>query len=333
MNKILVLIISVLLLSGCAPNTPESGISTPIEVTAEISTVVPETPETPPTEGPSPTPVPPTLIPTLPSSSLSIAELKYRILDQFPDFFFCDPDFYPVASENEMVLAKERFAEIQANQDEFEAIVSRNNLSGSSFFTDPQKLLIYREHKKLNAIIFEPGEAIYQFQIQTGVEGRQGSFLTGTIDANGAIQIQKQESSFPSCPICLAAGTLIDTPLGAIAVENLRIGDLVWTMDNAGERVPGRIERLGRVSVPATHQVIHVLLSDGRELYASPGHPTADRLVLGELNVGDLLDHAYVIRMERLIYDGAATYDLLPSGDTGLYWADGILLDSTLSSH
>ena len=102
-------------------------------------------------------------------------------------------------------------------------------------------------------------------------------------------------------------------------------------MNGAGERVPGNILNLGHVNVPATHQVIHVILSDGRELYASPGHPTAEGKVLGDLKVGDLLDGMYVLLIERLPYAGLATYDLLPSGDTGLYWANGILMDSTLA--
>jgi hypothetical protein len=331
MKKLIALTTLTLLLAACAPSRPVGGISTPIEITAEMSTVLPETPGPPPTEGPSPTPVPATLIPTLSSSNFSPTELKYKVLDQFPDFFFCDPDFFPIAREDEMVLAQQRFAELQANQEEFQAILSHNNLTGTANFTDEQKLLIYREHKRLNAVFFEVVGDTYQFQIQTGAEGQQGSLITGTIDAQGSIEIQNQESSFPTCPICLAAGTLIDTPRGAVAVERLRMGDRVWTMNGAGERVPVKILNLGHVNTPATHQVIHVILSDGRELYASPGHPTADGQALGDLKVGDLLDGAQVIRWERLPYAGSATYDLLPSGDTGLYWANGILIGSTLA--
>ena len=333
MKKLLAFTILVLFLAACASTTPVGGIVTPIVITAEMSTVVAETPGPPPTEGPSPTPVPATLIPTLPASSLSPTELKYRVLDQFPDFFFCDPDFYPIARDNELVLAKERFAELQANQEVFEAILSHNNLSGSTLFTDEQKLLIYREYKKLNAIFFALVEDTYQFQIQTGEEGRQGSFITGTIDANGTIEVQKQEPSFPSCPICLAAGTLIDTPRGAVAVEALQPGDPVWTMNGAGERVPGNILKLGNANVPATHQVIHLILSDGRELWASPGHPTADGQRLRDVRLNDLIDGARVILIERLPYEGTKTYDLLPSGATGFYWANGILLGSTLAEN
>ena len=332
MKKMTAFIILAVLATACAPITPGagSGVSTPVEITAVMSTVIAETPGPPPTEGPSPTPVPATPIPTLPSSSLSPTELKYRVLDQFPDFFFCDPDFYPIARDDEMTLAQQRFPELQAKQEEFQAILNRNNLSGATSFTDEQKLLIYRDHKKLNAIFFEVAGDRYQFQIQTGAEGQQGSFITGTIDANGAIEVQKQESSFPSCPICLAAGTLIDTPRGAVPVEGLQIGDPVWTMNEAGERVRGKILKVGSVNVPVTHQVIHMILSDGRELYASPGHPASDGRALGDLNAGDLLDGAHVILLERLPYDGIVTYDLLPSGGTGFYWANGILMGSTL---
>ena len=52
---------------------------------------------------------------------------------------------------------------------------------------------------------------------------------------------------------------------------------------------------------------------------------------LGDLKVSDLLDGARVILIERLPYKGTATYDLLPSGDTGFYWANGILMGSTLT--
>jgi hypothetical protein len=33
---------------------------------------------------------------------------------------------------------------------------------------------------------------------------------------------------------------------------------------------------------------------------------------------------------DRVSYDGDATYDILPAGPTGFYWADGILMTSTL---
>jgi Hint domain-containing protein len=324
-------IILLVFLSACAPIIPGSGEATPVEITAVISTVIAETAGPPPTEGPSPTPEPPTAIPTLLSSSLSPTELKYRILEEFPDFFFCDPDYYPIAREDEMVLAEQRFPELQANEEEFQAILNHNGLGGATTFTDEQKLLIYREHKKLAAIHFDVVGDSYQFQIQTGMEGQEGSIITGTIDGNGSIDIQQRDPGFPSCPICLAAGTRIDTPEGPVAVEDLRVGSPVWTMSASGGRVPATILKTRRVDVPARHQIVHLVLSDGREVSASPGHPTAYGRVLGELKIGDFLDGARITLLEHLPYEGLATYDLLPSGDTGFYWADGILIGSTLS--
>ena len=323
-------ILLAVLLAACGPIIPETDVSTPVIITTEMSTVAPETVGPPPAEEPSPTPVPATLTPTLPSSPLSPTELKYAVLAQYPDFFFCDPDFYPIA-RNELQRAQQLFSQLKANDEEFQAILDHNGLSGVTFFSDEQKLLIYREHKKLDAVSLELVGDQYQFQIQTGLMGQQGSAITGTIDTSGFIEIQQQEQGIRTCPICLAAGTLIDTPQGSIAVEDLHVGDAVWTLNQSGGRVSVTILQTSHVHVPASHQVVHVILGDGRELWVSPGHPTADGRALGDLKVGDLLDGEQIVLIERGAYEGAATYDILPSGDTGFYWANGILLGSTLT--
>lgn len=315
-----------LFLTACSAIPSGSAVSTSVVMTAEVSTVVVSNGTVPPFA----TPEPPTAIPTL-VSGVSITELKYKVLDQFPDFFFCDPDLYPIARDDESVLALQRFPDLQADQEEFQAILAHNGLSGSTTFTDEQKLLIYKEHKKLNAINFQLAGDKYQFQIQTGSDSQQGSVITGTIDSNGSIDVLQKQQSFPTCPICLAAGTLIDTPRGAIRVENLRVGDPVWTANDAGQRVSAMIVKTGSVRVPASHQMIHVTLSDGRELWASPRHPTSDGRNLAALKLGDTLSGAQIIHLERIPYGGTATFDILPSGDTGFYWANGILMGSTLA--
>ena len=261
-----------------------------------------------------------------------MTELKYRVLEKFPDFFFCDPDFYPIARADEADLAKQAFPDIQANQEEFQAILNHIGLSGQSEFTDEQKLQIYQEHKKLNAIDFQLAADKYEFQIRTGSEGQSGSAVTGTIDSSGTIEVSKTEPAIVTCPICLAAGTLIDTPRGPVRVEDLRVGDSVWTENEAGQRVAGSIELTGHVRVPSTHQMVHVTLSDGRQLWASPGHPTSDGRRMGGLQTGDLLNGARITQLSRVPYGQTYTYDILPSGDTGFYWANGILMGSTLSS-
>ena len=67
-----------------------------------------------------------------------------------------------------------------------------------------------------------------------------------------------------------------------------------------------------------------------RQLWVSPGHPTADGRVVDQLRSGTVYDGATIriANLER--YDQGRTFDLLLAGDTGFYWANGILLASTL---
>jgi len=87
---------------------------------------------------------------------------------------------------------------------------------------------------------------------------------------------------------------------------------------------------VGSMPVPAGHMMVHLVLADGRELLASPGHRTADGRALGALQKGDGLDGSTIMRRELVPDAGERTYDLLPAGPTGQYWANGILLSSTL---
>ncbi|OHA89223.1 MAG: hypothetical protein A3C70_00015 [Candidatus Zambryskibacteria bacterium RIFCSPHIGHO2_02_FULL_43_14] len=132
------------------------------------------------------------------------------------------------------------------------------------------------------------------------------------------------------CPICLAEDTLIDTPFGSVRVKNLQTGMSVWTAGKEGDRVLGSVIKTSKVQVSPSHQMARLILDDGRELLVSPGHPTSDGRTVGDLRPGDLYDGALVASVERVSYDDGATYDILPSGNTGFYWANGILLGSTL---
>lgn len=132
------------------------------------------------------------------------------------------------------------------------------------------------------------------------------------------------------CPICLSKNTLIDTPSGAVPVQQLKEGMAIWTANEFGERVPAVVVGTTETPVPSTHQVVHLVLNDGRNVFASPGHPTADRRIMGNLVPGDIYDGARIETTNRMSYKEKATYDVLPSGKTGFYWANGILLGSTL---
>ena len=133
-----------------------------------------------------------------------------------------------------------------------------------------------------------------------------------------------------NCPICLAVNTLIDTPLGRVPIQQLREGSSVWSVGKSGRRVPQAVARTSSVPVTPDHQMIQLILDDGRTLLVSPGHPTVDGRTVGNLIVNDLYDGARVVASALVSYGKGATYDILPSGETGFYWANGILLNSTL---
>ncbi|MDQ2965068.1 MAG: hypothetical protein M3R57_04410, partial [Chloroflexota bacterium] len=158
--------------------------------------------------------------PTTPSPStgqpLSIAELRYRLIDQLGPLWYCDPDFYPIPRAEEADLAIQRFAEIQADREAFAAIVARLGLAAGAAFTAEQKLAIYQAWKQLNAIVLDPiGNGTYRFDYLNmpapgATEGRR---TAGTIDQGGSISVEQQApAGEPPCPICLAGGTRIATP-------------------------------------------------------------------------------------------------------------------------
>ncbi|MDR3782030.1 MAG: hypothetical protein P4K92_01785 [Candidatus Nitrosotalea sp.] len=149
------------------------------------------------------------------------------------------------------------------------------------------------------------------------------------IGNNTATFLKKEYNNRP-CPICLSENTVINTPAGPVNVKELHTGMAVFTQDNSGHKQTGVILKTGRTMAPQGHIMVHVILDDKRELYVSPNHPTADGRLFGGLLVGDTLDGSKITSVEHVPYNGAYTYDLLPSGSTGFYWADGILVASTL---
>ena len=137
-------------------------------------------------------------------------------------------------------------------------------------------------------------------------------------------------ATLPSTFPCEIRGTKIATPRGDVAVEAIRPGDPVWTVDRLGRRVSAVVDQIGSMRVPSGHEVVHIVLADGRAVLVSPGHPLPDGRPIAALREGDAYDGSVVVSADRIPYDGGRTFDLLPSGGTGIYWANGIELGSTL---
>lgn len=260
--------------------------------------------------------------------------MKYALLDYYGEsnLFFCDPDFYPVGRGDEAERAQAMLPTIQNDTGTFLAITAR--LRASPPLSNDTVLAIYREFKRLRAITLLPLEAptSYAYDLQAGTSGeRQGRRVSGRVSANGQVTELGSQPVFLTCPICLSGDTRIATPTGSIAARGLKAGMLVWTRGLGGSKISVPILRVSKVPVPSGHQMVRLTLWDGREVRASPGHPTLDGRRLGELRVGDWLDGARVMATRLVPYDEESTYDLLPAGGSGAYWADGILLGSTLS--
>lgn len=173
----------------------------------------------------------------------------------------------------------------------------------------------------------------YPVTLRIGENVSNGCTMTLTlirIEGNVAIFGEKKDFSRP-CPICLAENSLIDTPKGQIPVQDLQKGMEIWSIDRFGKRVSAIIIETAKTSVPSTHEIIYLVLNDGRKIFVSSGHPTGDGRIIGDLSIGDLLDGGRVIAVSSMSYQKDYTYDILPSGETGFYWTNGILLGSTLN--
>lgn len=129
---------------------------------------------------------------------------------------------------------------------------------------------------------------------------------------------------------CLASTTKILTLKGDIPVKQIKVGQLVWTLNKNGKRVTAPVIKISKTRVPQTHHVIHLILKDGRELWVSPDHPIISKKKIHQLRKRQAYDRSTVLYINLVSYVGKYTYDILPDGDMGHYWANNILIGSTL---
>jgi hypothetical protein len=263
-------------------------------------------------------------------SPQSIDQLKFAAMDAAGKPAYCDPDFYPLAREGgEQASALARYPQIQADTEVYTAILSHEHLP-SGQVTDAHKLTVYRAWKLLRALTVTQSGNQYSFSYRAFTTGGY-AMVSGTVRVDGVVSItSRTPTTAPNCPICLAANTLIATPNGEVLVTDVRPGMLVWTQTPDGRRVAARVVEAGSTPVPVGHLMVRLALADGRLLLASPGHRSADGRPLGTLAPGDRLDGSTIVGWELVPYGSDRTYDLLPAGPTGTYWANGILLSSTL---
>ena len=263
-----------------------------------------------------------------PEPELSVTGLKYVLIHHFGGVFVAEPVVLP--REIRLEQAQNAMPVIRDNEEEFQAILQELGLEDAVNFTDEQRLLVFDEKTKLNHVWLEPSGDAYAFELVIG-ERNDRSDVKGTVNRRGTVTVHSNEPSLGPPPVCLAGSTRIQTPNGDIQVRDLLSGTEVWTTDASGARTAATIERLASSPVPEGHEMIDLVLDDGRTLTAAPCHPLADGRALEELATGDMVDGARVVSAKRVTYEESRTYDVLPAGSTGLYWADEILIGSTLS--
>jgi hypothetical protein len=247
---------------------------------------------------------------------------------------WCDYDFWPVGGDLYRA-ALAALPRMQKDPEVWEALLEHEHLSPDQELSRDELIAIYQLYKqqqRINLTVLQGFRYRFRELVYCETCPTENEWVSGMVNLAGGVIITAREPGvYYECPICLAVGVRIATPSGEVAVEEVREGTEVWTADARGERVRGRVIRIGSTPASTDHEIVRLALADGREILASPGHPSTDGRRLGDLRAGDLLDGSRVVLSERIPYEGGRTYDLLPDGPSGTYIANGIRLRSTLT--
>jgi hypothetical protein len=271
---------------------------------------------------------------------LSKPALALSVLHHIGPFFSCDPDTTPLGRFPEYPTDRAGFRMLQRRQPGLVTLIARDvGLSPRPPYRRHAVEAIWSRYNRMSALesTFVPDGNGYRFSYlpagaQPGGENTPATGYAGHVRSDGVITEQSPTPvpNFVGCPICLLRNARIATPDGRMPIAALVAGDPVWTADADGHRIVGRVLAQRSLDVGPHHAVVHVTLADGRVLVASPGHPLVDGRVVADLHRGDRYDGSRVAGV-RVRYVCGRTYDILPSGPTGQYWADGVLVGSTLA--
>jgi hypothetical protein len=268
------------------------------------------------------------VVPVLPFMPRSIADLKFSVIDKVGEPLVCTGWGLP----NARFDPYGQYPRIVSDPAAYAAILRREHLAPVPL-TNDQVVAVYGDWLRLNAVRLTAVGAGYDFAMFPGPSPSDAlrNEIVGKVDLVGHVYGVHQGQGMGACPICLTADVMIATPSGPLAVSKVRVGMHVWSADANGRPVDAVVvETARRLAAPGS-ELLHIMLRDGRQVVASAPHELADGRRLGSLDVGDEVDGAAVTRVDLVAGGLAYTYDLLPFGVTHAYWANGILLRSTLS--
>jgi hypothetical protein len=120
----------------------------------------------------------------------------------------------------------------------------------------------------------------------------------------------------------------VATPDGERRIADIEVGDLVYSIHRHAI-VAVRVQATRRNPVEQ-HRMVRLRLATGANLELSPSHPTADGGWFDALTPDSLVDGIAIEAIERVPYREQYTYDILPASDTGVYFAAGVAVGSTL---
>lgn len=126
-------------------------------------------------------------------------QLRYRLLDHYPDFAYCDPDLYPVAREDEQPAADDWWAGANPASSEVDAILAHHGYRGS--LTAAQRLTAYRDHKRLTVIAMTTVSDGYQYQLTIGPGGEPTQRVSGVVTLAGEVRETSRTPRPGGCPI------------------------------------------------------------------------------------------------------------------------------------
>jgi len=261
--------------------------------------------------------------PTSSGSPRSETDVRLRILDSLHGAVsFCGP---PVAIVPTPETVREEFRSFKTQRTVYRAVLAHEGVKGGHLSTG-EMIRLLRVFHQIEAIQLRRVEDTYAFRAYTSGEAYD-HLVSGIVDASGGVTVQHRTIGRQNCPICLARTAAIGTPGGPVPVTRIHAGMTVWSTNRSGRRIRAVVLETRRRR--ATGELLRFGLADGRAVPVSPGHPTESGRLVGDLVVGDPLDGSTIEAITPIAYDGF-TYDLLPSGPTHTYFANGVLLGSTL---
>lgn len=269
-----------------------------------------------------------TLPPPPPARKYSKAQLQLKLLRKH-GLNWCDGNAFPVyqpVSEEE--IARQLAQYKVKNPSLFRAVQREFKIPQDREPTPKENEMTYSRFRRANAIALTLKDDRYHFDFYAILPRQQK--ITGSIGKTGDIQIDQKTPGRPRCPICLSASTRISTPAGPVQVTELRPGMQVWTRRADGKKQSEALLSVQKVPVPQSHQMLFLVLEDGRSLRVSPSHPDIQGRPLSDFKPGEMLDGSLIQSRKLVAYHAGFTYDLLPDGGTGHYWADGVLIGSTM---